>query len=441
MRAAARVRLPDVAAVAVLCFLGVAGAIPGIAPNQASEMTGAPSSALQTLVGLGVQMLVDAGILCWMLHCRPLWTQWRARGGALPPLLVVSLGVWAVLSIAWSQDAWLTARRAVPFALQTMFGVFLVLRFRNEHLLRLLLAAFAVLAMASAMLAVGFPSLGLDASTGHAGDWQGVFSQKNACGRAMVFALAALLSLPGFSLARLALLLLFAGELLLSGSRGAWLLGLLVCVALLAFRLACRLEQRLRVAWIAGLAVATCLLGVFAYCDREALMPLIGRDATFTGRTAIWREVWLAVLRRPMLGYGFSAFWRGLQAPSWNVVAALRFVLFHAHNGFLEIWLELGGVGLLLFAAGFARGAARLWPRMAAGNYGVAAWPLAVLLLALLYDVDENTLLTFNGLFWPLYIAALARLELTPEPVRERVVNAPPAPFWRNSRDEVPQWL
>jgi exopolysaccharide production protein ExoQ len=38
-------------------------------------------------------------------------------------------------------------------------------------------------------------------------------------------------------------------------------------------------------------------------------------------------------------------------------------------------------------------------------------WMVFVLALILLYDLDENTLLTYNGLFWVLYVTALANLE------------------------------
>ena len=94
------------------------------------------------------------------------------------------------------------------------------------------------------------------------------------------------------------------------------------------------------------------------------------------------------------------------------MVVALKFVLFHAHNGFLEIWLELGLAGLLLFALSYARGCYKLWPVIRGGHARAAAWPACVLLLIAAYDFDENTLLSFNGLFWVLYVNALVQIEI-----------------------------
>lgn len=415
----ARIRLGELAVVLILMFFGVAGAIPGIAPNEANEMTGSAASSLQAVVGIGVQFLFDGLILMWLLRNRQVWADLFRRERFQIIFWPMALAGWAVASTFWSGDMLLTARRAIPFALAGLFGVFLAARVRDQRFLALLQIAFLALAVWSAVLALGFPAIGLEASSGHGGDWQGVFTQKNACGRAMVFALAALFCSGRMTAGRLGLLFLFSVELWLSGSRGAWMLGGAVVAAVLLFHVACRFDRPSRVAILGSMILGGVALGLLTTVDFGQLAPLLGRDATLTGRTEIWHQVWLAILHRPLLGYGFSAFWRGSQPPSWQVVVALRFILFHAHNGFLEIWLELGVVGLLLFAAGFARAAWLLWPELRAGRFEEAAWPFAVLLLTLLYDLDENTLLSFNGLFWILYVGALTRIELLAADRRE----------------------
>ena len=406
MGALSRISVEDLALVTVLVFFGMAGSLPGIAPNQASEMTGTPATQLQAVVGIGTQFLVN-GVIVWLLlrHRRFLLRQRALLGWA------ASLALWAVASTLWSQAPMLTARRALAFALATGFAMVLALRVEKPRLLLLLQAAFAILACGSAVLALGFPTLGLDASTGHGGDWQGVFTQKNACGRAMVFALATVFASGRFSTARVALAFIFTAELILSGSRGAWLLGAVLVVGMLLFRFACMLDRASRSALLAATAVLALGAASIAATQFADLALLLGRDPTLTGRTAIWQQVWLAILHAPVLGYGFSAFWRGAQGVSWQVVVALKFVLFHAHNGFLEIWLELGGAGLLLFVLGYGRAVILLLPEVLAGRYRDAAWPGSMLMLIALYDGDENTLLSFNGLFWVLYACALVQVE------------------------------
>jgi O-antigen ligase len=429
-----RLLLEDVVSVCILMFFGMAGAIPGIAPNQASEMTGVPASGLMFVTGIGSQLLVNAAIaLLALRHAPQLYAHLRTLRFA------GALAILAVCSAAWSQDPVLSERRAMPFALATIFALYLAVRHPLRRTLALLEIAFVLLAIGSAVLALGFPPLGLDASTGHHGDWQGVFTQKNACGRAMVFATAVVLAQGKVSRRGIASLTIFAIVLGMSGSRGAWAIEALLLSVAACHRVLCRCTRPSRLALAALIAIASAGLGIAGKVYFPVLASLMGRDPTLTGRTAIWRQVWIEILKRPWLGYGFSAFWRGTKGASFEVVVALKFVLFHAHNGFLEIWLELGLAGLMLFILSYFRGWRRLWPLLLGeqgedSNTGFAAsaWPVYLLILIAAYDFDENTLLSFNGLFWVLYVHALASIELA-APVSQTLPREALAPLWPTS--------
>lgn len=403
-----QVGIEDVLCILLLAFFAMQGAIPGIAPNQANEMTNTAATGLMKTAGIGSQVFVNGAIcILALLYSRRLWRfafalQWTSL-----------LAVFAVCSTFWSQDAMTTARRSIPFALMTLFGLYLASRFQVRRQLLILTATMVVLALASVMLALLVPSIGLEASSGHFGNWQGAFTQKNACGRAMVFATAALLSLRSRnSLARSACFALFLFVLVMSGSRGAWLIEAILLASYGLLRACERIRPSGRTLLLAGSMLATAGAALIGWAYLPRVATLLGRDATLTGRTAIWRQVWLAILKHPFLGYGFAAFWQGMRGESYNVILALRFVIFHAHNGFLEIWLELGAVGLLLFFLSYMRAWKRLWPILCSEKLNDAYWMIFVLLLDAVYDLDENTLITFNGLFWILYVAAIANIEI-----------------------------
>ena len=76
-----------------------------------------------------------------------------------------------------------------------------------------------------------------------------------------------------------------------------------------------------------------------------SMVQSIGRNASLTGRTQIWAAV-LAQPINPVLGTGFESFWVGnrLQAV-WNLS---QVGIEEAHNGYLELYLNLGWVGLTL---------------------------------------------------------------------------------------------
>jgi O-antigen ligase len=144
--------------------------------------------------------------------------------------------------------------------------------------------------------------------------------------------------------------------------------------------------------------------------NTESLLGVMGRDLTFSGRTDIWRAVLEAISRRPLLGYGYAAFWRGMQGESASVIMAVRWAVPHAHNAFLEVWLQLGllGMSCLLVTLG-----------MAIRDFSVCFrperpravdWYMGLLIIIVLYGLAEPVLIAERSLTWVLYITACVGL-------------------------------
>ncbi len=78
-----------------------------------------------------------------------------------------------------------------------------------------------------------------------------------------------------------------------------------------------------------------------------SLVESLGRDPTLTGRTAIWQAV-LSIHINPLLGSGFESFWMGDRLERvWAMTAK---GIQEAHNGYLELYLNLGLVGVAFLA-------------------------------------------------------------------------------------------
>ncbi|MFY9747352.1 MAG: O-antigen ligase [Acidobacteriaceae bacterium] len=401
----------DLACVALFAFFAMQGSIPGIAPAQALEMTASAPSGLTTIGGIASQAIAYTLILALILR-RP---RLVLRQTALVPWVGL-LAVLAVASTAWSLDPVLTLRRSLPFALAGLFGLWFSARFSRPRQLAILRLAMIALALATIAIVVLAPSLGLDHSPGHAADWQGVFTQKNACGRIMVLATAVILFGERITASRLAAFVLFLFVLVMSGSRAAWMIEAALLLLWLVLAIARRAGPRFRLVMAAAAPLACVGLGAALVLGFHRLAPFLSRDPTLSGRTAIWTQVGHFIVQHPFLGYGYDAFWRGTAGPSLQIDSAVHFFVVHAHNGFLEIALELGAAGLALFALSWLRAWRKLGPLWRRGEIDRIAWPLAVVILIALYDLDENTLLLYNGLFWILYVAALAGIENDPQP-------------------------
>jgi O-antigen ligase len=90
-------------------------------------------------------------------------------------------------------------------------------------------------------------------------------------------------------------------------------------------------------------------LSIFALFFNSSgdMVETLGRNSTLTGRTAIWHEVIKLSNERPILGTGFESFWMGdrLQAV-WRVEKGIQ----EAHDGYLEVYANLGWVGIAALA-------------------------------------------------------------------------------------------
>lgn len=109
----------------------------------------------------------------------------------------------------------------------------------------------------------------------------------------------------------------------------------------------------------------------------------LGRDKTFTGRTEVWAAVLPARNEQPLLGYGFGSFWTDARRELYEIPTA--------HNGYLDILLELGEVGLALFTV-WLLSSARQLHRALAQDYEWASLAICFLLMGLVYNATESAL-------------------------------------------------
>ena len=78
----------------------------------------------------------------------------------------------------------------------------------------------------------------------------------------------------------------------------------------------------------------------------SGIAEFFNRDPTLTGRTGIW-EVLLAIENNPIVGVGYQSFWLGDRLAA---VWASHSMVNEAHNGYLEIYLSLGAIGVTILA-------------------------------------------------------------------------------------------
>jgi len=111
----------------------------------------------------------------------------------------------------------------------------------------------------------------------------------------------------------------------------------------------------------------------------------LGRDPTLTGRTNIWQVV-LSVSGNAWVGTGYESFWTGKRLSA--IWARTMEGLNEAHNGYLEVYLNLGWVGVLLLAGLIVTGYRRVIRAFRRPEDGTVL-NLAFFVAALIYNWSE----------------------------------------------------
>jgi exopolysaccharide production protein ExoQ len=150
-------------------------------------------------------------------------------------------------------------------------------------------------------------------------------------------------------------------------------------------------------------AIATCALVAivgFSFLHADVLViQALGRDATLTGRTELWADV-LTMNVAPLVGTGFESFWLGDRAEFlWSKY------WWHpnqAHNGYIEVYLNLGLVGLALLSLLIISGYRNVFKTFR-HTPSIAALKLAFLLATLFYNFTEAAFKVMH----PVWIAFL----------------------------------
>jgi O-antigen ligase len=79
------------------------------------------------------------------------------------------------------------------------------------------------------------------------------------------------------------------------------------------------------------------------------LLGFFDRDPTLSARTLIWNYVIVSKIpAHPYLGYGKGTFWSSDILTS-GFESAANHIPSHAHNGFLDLILEVGLIGFSIF--------------------------------------------------------------------------------------------
>ncbi len=336
---------------------------------------------------------------------------WRMKSLSLLALLTV-------LSAIWSQDRAQTLHFSLFILLTTLFAYYLTRRFSVLQQMQLFLLGGTLVGVASLLLALFVPIYGVHQSVRGAA-WQGIFVTKNELAMLVLFFMTPIgfvrLKYPilRYLYLGLSFLLIYKSE-----SKTGLICGVLYLIAIPILYTLARFGARSRLAVLTIVIAAILVLGIGVSAWAPPALSFLGKDATLTGRTSIWAAVLPEIQKRPILGYGYNAFWTGLKGESAKIILSTGWLVPYAHNGYLDILLALGACGLLLVGLTIYSAIKDAWTCLRFSSLDRFGWYLSIVLLTVVYNINEGTFLAANSLPWIMYILACTGLSFEAERVK-----------------------
>ena len=347
----------------------------------------------------------------------------------------------AILSAAWSVAPMISLRRSISIAVATSFAYYLLASRPMESIIRMIALACVIAAVASAVTALALPQVGI--MTGDEirspeliGAWSGVFTHKNELGVTMMLGTqtCAWLALanPQRRLRYLAGALVCFAVVLQTRSATAQVGSLAIPLIFAGVRVM-RLPG-LALLWAAfGIVAAgllAVLLGVMFLGD---ITSALGKDPSLTGRMPLWSALIGLAGSHILQGWGYMAFFTPENPEVDLIHRAIGWDAPEAHQGYLDIVLQLGLPGLILAVALIVRTLALALAAVRAATPPWATLAVVVVLTLAITSTVETVLLRAGNIYslvLPLLYAGLCferaaapalpppRLTRRPEPAR-----------------------
>jgi len=326
------------------------------------------------------------------------------------PLLILCVA-WCGITFFWSVDPSISLRRSIALMMTTLAGLAFAARYDWSEIVQTFAVVMLVLCIISVLVVVLNPMRGIQQEI-HQGAWRGPWLVKNQMGgimaKGVAIAICAFAMRPNRAWIWIPTLIMCFALVLLSTSKTS----LLVAVSALYIFAALRTYRRyffLRAVIVLFTLILVTVLVLALVVFPAEVLALIGKDPTLTGRTDIWALLSEAISKKPLLGYGYGAFWVDPLGPSYHIQSVLEWPVPTAHNGWIDTWLSGGVILIVMFSILLLITLILGIKRIFTG--GVEAyWVIISLFFFVFFSASESTILMQNDMAWFLFVVTSAKL-------------------------------
>jgi exopolysaccharide production protein ExoQ len=265
----------------------------------------------------------------------------------------------AVFSISWSSVPHIAFRKVIALIGATLFGVYLGSRYDFEQQLKIYSWTFGIALFFSYIFALALPQYGVMNTDAIVGAWQGIFPHKNGLGESMfvgfmTFYFSSLINVNKQKKVFFQICCLLSVVIIYFGESATALMSVVFIFLTAQGLKRLSITSKKSVFIVLLFLIFTSLMLFLLLVNFNTFLSVNDKDITLSGRTILWDTLWQFIQEKPWLGYGYGSFFSGesreanllWQIHDWSPV--------HSHNGYIQLWLNLGLIGLVVFICGYA---------------------------------------------------------------------------------------
>ena len=325
--------------------------------------------------------------------------------------------IFAGLSIFWSVNQEISTYRWITLLCTLITGGYIGLRYSLSELIKFLSVFGIYLLLISTLFVFFVPEIGIMNYYIIQGAWSGIYWHKNHMGLLatfinILFLINIIISFPSRQRDILFWGLLYLYSLVFlyqTDSVAAYLTTIFLHGLILAALLWLKFRQRIR--RVHYLAVGTLLIVVAAilFINLDQFFAIFNRNTTLTGRIPMWSYLFDAYIdQKPLFGYGFNAFWYiKSHQEALQQAAGYPDTIIIADNGFLDILVNTGYVGLALFLIFYGHAWWRSLRYALSAQEITGFFPLILMSYTLLANISWSLVFENEGFFMLVMISVL----------------------------------
>ncbi len=316
-------------------------------------------------------------------------------------IFIFILNIYIIISSFWSSNFNNSFGKSILLLFISFYAFYLRKRYSSIEIISLFNKAIIITVILSYFFIFLVPEIGIFQDYRYGGTWRGVFNHRNSLGRIMSIGFNSLvleyLATKEKKIIMFSLLCL----LLVIGSKSTTSLIILILGIILIFKEKIKPIKNQVKYFYTYLVISVLLFSttnIFSYLIKN----FTNRDVTLTGRTYLWDYGINLFKENIVKGYGYLGLWYENSIYWIRMVKKVGFVAAHIHNGLLEILLQLGLIGFILYFFAVSFGIRKNNRNIK--NYNMI---FILFLLTLTFNLSESMTFGYNSIFWLIALIAI----------------------------------